>query len=171
MIRKASIFDLITGVLMVAIGVCIWFNPIETLVALSLYLGITLVVVGGVYVIKFFDFDNVTYLTFGILDIVIGFVMILNTSLVATSLPIILGFWILFNSIIQITNSIEYKKLELPFWSYELTAGILGTVFSLTMLTHPTIGALTIVIIAGTYIVLFGLVEIYEYYLLKKLGK
>lgn len=168
--KKPNIFDLIIGVLMVAVGVFVWINPVETLVAMSLYLGISFIVAGVIYTVKFFNYDYTPYLTYGILDVLVGGVLISNTAIVASSMPILLGFWILFNSIIQISNAIEYKKIGFDFWGYVLSFGIIGAVFALVVLANPTIGAVTIALIVGVYMVLFGVAEISEYVYLKKNG-
>ncbi|NLE03830.1 MAG: hypothetical protein GX638_03370 [Crenarchaeota archaeon] len=105
------------------------------------------------------------------MDILVGLLMISNTGLVATSLSIIMGFWILFNSIIQLANSLEFKKLGFSFWAYELISGIIGIVLSLIILANPSLGALTIAVVIGTYMVLFGIAEIYEYSLYRKIQK
>ena len=48
--RPVSIWHLVAGVIMAALGIYVWFNPVATMVALALYLGIAFIVLGVGYV-------------------------------------------------------------------------------------------------------------------------
>ena len=50
-----------------------------------------------------------------------------------------------------------------------MTNGVLGIVFGLLIIARPVIGALTISLILGTYLVLFGVFSLTEYFTMKKL--
>ena len=47
-VQKLSVWHLIAGIIMAALGIFVWFNPMASLVAMALYLGIVFIVVGFV---------------------------------------------------------------------------------------------------------------------------
>ena len=50
-------------------------------------------------------------------------------------------------------------------WS--LLMGIVGAVFGLIILSYPVVGAVTVSTLIGLYIVMFGILQLVEYYLTK----
>ena len=48
--------------------------------------------------------------------------------------------------------------------------GVLGIVFAFLILAYPVLGALTITAIMGAYILLYGLVEIAEYFYARRIS-
>ena len=171
MLKKSNILDLIIGALITLTGFYIWFHPLDTLILVSLYLGILFILVGGAYIIEFFRVRDIKYITYGAINLIIGIILVSHGAFVATTLAIILGLWILFSSIIQIITSIRFKQMNISFWIYPLISGILGLIFSAIILINPSAGVLTIAIIIGTYMVIYGLMEISEYFLVKDLKK
>ena len=54
-------------------------------------------------------------------------------------------------------------------WKWTLANGILGIAFGLLVVARPIVGALTSSLMLGTYLVLFGVLSLAEYFALKKL--
>jgi len=70
--RPVSIWHLVAGVIMAALGIYVWFNPVATMVALALYLGIAFIVLGVGYVTASFRFDSGWDMFVGVLGIFVG---------------------------------------------------------------------------------------------------
>lgn len=170
MFKNNNILDLVIGILITVTGFYIWFHPLDTLILVALYLGIVFVLAGGVYIVEYFRKKQIKYLTYGIINAIVGVVLISNGALVATSLSIIFALWILFSSIVQIVTSVKFKQMKISFWIYPLILGALGLIFSLVILSNPSAGVLTIAIIIGTYMIMYGLIEISEYFLLQDIN-
>lgn len=165
--KGIGIWHLIAGIIMALLGVYVWFNPVVSLVALALYLGIGFIIVGAGYIAFSFSFQSGWYLLVGLLDIFVGIIFVSNLGVTAETLPIIFAVWCLAVGIIQLANAWELRKIGLN-WGWCATAGALGVVFAFLILAFPVLGALTITAIMGAYIVLYGLVEIGEYYFLRR---
>lgn len=157
-----GIWHLIAGVLMAIIGFYVWFHPAETLLALALYLGIIFIIVGAGYFVASFTYESGWYLAVGILDILVGIIFVGNLGVTAVSLPIIFALWCLAVGAIQIVSAFQYKQMGFP-WGWSLVSGILGIIFGFVILTYPAIGAITITVLMGLYLILYGAVEIAEY--------
>ena len=137
--RNVSFWHLIGGVLMALLGIYVWFNPAVTMMALALYLGIVFIAVGVGYFIASFSFDSGWYMVVGLLEVLVG--------------------------VIQLVTGIQYRRLDngYPSAGWTMTAGLLGIVFGFLILTYPAIGTVTLTALMGTYIILYGIVEIAEY--------
>ena len=61
-----GIWHLIAGIIMAVLGIYVWFNPVVSLVALALYLGIAFIVVGAGYLAVSFSFQSGWYLLVGL---------------------------------------------------------------------------------------------------------
>ncbi len=164
--RNVSFWHLIGGVLMALLGIYVWFNPEVTMVALALYLGIVFIAVGVGYFIASFSFDSGWYMVVGLLDILVGVIFVANLGLTAASLPIIFALWCLAVGVIQLVTAIQYRRYNQEGYmstGWTMAAGILGIVFGFLILTYPAIGTVTLTALMGTYIILYGIVEIAEY--------
>ena len=169
MLENKNISSFLIGILMTLMGVYVWFHPLDILVVAAMYLGIVFIIAGVVYIINFLrNTRNHRYLVYGILNAILGFVLVGNSSIIAISLLVILALWILFSSILQISAAIDLKYITNSFWIYPLISAIFGIIFSLIILFHPKAGMLTIAIIIGTYMVMYGLVNIAEYFIINE---
>lgn len=163
----AGFWHLIAGLAMVIIGFFIWFNPALSLIALSLYLGTVLVVIGAGYISASLDVDIGWFTFVGVLDILIGIILVTNIGLTAASLPLILGIWCLAVGAAQLVSSYKFGRQNLP-WGWSLALGILGLVFGFLILEYPVLGTVTISTLMGLYFVFYGLFEIGEYLYFRK---
>jgi len=161
--NPASFWHLAGGVIMALLGIYIWFNPAVSLMALALYLGIVFIVVGAGYFMASFSFRSGWYLAVGILDILVGVVFVSNLGVSAVSLPIIFALWCMAVGVVQIVTAFQFKNTNFP-WYWSLIAGILGVLFAFLILAYPALGVYTITTLMGAYILLYGVVEIIEYF-------
>ena len=158
-----NIWTLIFGILMILGGLYALFNPLSALIAVALYLGILFIAMGIGYVASYRTIQSGSILALGIIDILIGILLVFNLGATAASLPFVLGLWALLVGGIQIILAIQFKKMEIPTWSWRMGAGILGVVFGLLMFIYPILGALTITILIGASLITFGAFEVEEY--------
>lgn len=165
-----NFWHLAAGIIMTLFGIFVWFNPAATLMALAMYLGIIFVVVGAGYFMASFSARSGWYLLVGVLDMLVGVVFLTNIGVTAASLPIIFALWCMFVGVIQIFDSFELKKLEYP-WGWSLIAGALGILFGFWILSSPIVGALTITALMGAYILIYGIIQVVEYFTVRKLQK
>ncbi len=157
-----SAWHMIAGIIMVLLGIYVWFNPAATLMALALYLGIVFIVLGVGYFAFSFTFDSGWYMFIGLLDLFVGIIFVSNLGVTAASMPVIFALWCLAVGVVQVVTAFQFKSAELP-WSWSMTAGIIGILFAFLILAFPSLGVFTLTFLMGAYIVLFGIVEIAEY--------
>lgn len=164
-IRKGLIFS---SIFMIIAGVLVWFYPDTALLAAALYLGTMFIIGGGGYLADFYFLRSGWLLAVGLLNIIIGVVLILNLGITAASLPVLLAVWILCIGVIQIAFGIDAKSGEDPAWKWILIAGFLGIIFALLILGYPMIGVFAISTMLGLYFFLYGCLGIAEYIEMKR---
>lgn len=171
---KASIFLIISGIISLIVGFIVLTHPGVTLVSLAILLGAGILVAGVLQIISFFA-DKAALkspawtLTLGILDVIIGFILLSQLGATTLALPFIIGFWALFASIARIAAAISFHQLKIKNWGFVLTIGILGLLLAFIILFFPGFGALVITTYVGIYFVFVGFSSIMEAFLIKKM--
>ncbi|MBR6409246.1 MAG: DUF308 domain-containing protein [Alphaproteobacteria bacterium] len=164
----AGFWHAVAGALMVLIGLFLWFNPAVSLIALALYLGAALIIVGAGYVSSSLEADNGWWTFVGVLDILIGLVLVFNMGITAATLPIIFAIWCLAVGAAQIVSAYKFGRADLP-WGWSMALGVLGVVFGFVIVEYPLIGTIAISTLMGLYMVVYGVFEISEYLYFRKL--
>ncbi|MBQ8870921.1 MAG: DUF308 domain-containing protein [Alphaproteobacteria bacterium] len=162
----AGIWHMLAGILMIVLGTYVWFNPFISLMALSLYIGVALIVIGAGYVASSMSLESGWFMFVGVIDVIIGIILVSNLGVSAVTLPIIFALWSIAVGSVQLVSSYHLSKAELP-WGWSLSLGLLGIVFGFLILQYPELGAVTISTLLGLYIVLYGILEIVEYFYFK----
>ncbi len=160
--QTAGFWHLIAGIIMIILGLYVWFNPVASLLGLALYLGIAFIVVGAGYFLASFSYRSGWYLVVGLLDIFVGVIFVSNLGVSAATLPIIFALWCLAVGVVQLANSFELRR-DSYAWGWTMGIGILGILFAFLILVYPAIGAITITTLMGLYIILYGAFAIAEY--------
>lgn len=166
---------LLVGVLFVGVGIYMFTTPAESYLTLSIVF-ILVFIFSGVTDIVFSiankdELDGWGWnLAGGILNLVIGGVLIIHPVISVVTLPLFVGFTVLFRSIMAISSSIELKSYKVDGWGNLLTLGILGVVFSIILLWNPMFAGLTVVVWTALAFIAFGIFNIYFSIKLKKVG-
>ncbi len=162
-ICSRNIWLLIISILLILSGIYVLFNPVSALIASVLCIGILFIILGSGYILAFKDGDSYAILALGILDVLIGLLFLTNIGISIATLPIILAFWILFNSTVQLAMALEIKNQEDAPWKQMIGASIFGIGFSILIFIYPTLGNITITLLLGLYLIGYGLFELHRF--------
>ena len=108
---KPSRWRLVSGIIMLFFAAYIWFHPLATMMGLALYLGIAFIVMGIGYLAVSTKATIGRDMFVGMLDILVGLILISNLGITAATLPIILAFWSLAIGIVQLVEAYQLRKL------------------------------------------------------------
>jgi len=167
-IMSAEMWSLCIGIIMIILGLFICVNPVASLVALALYIGIAFMVAGVGYAFSSISADLGWGLFVGLFDIFIGLILVANLGITAASIPAVFAVWCLAVGIIHIVRSFRSYKSLMP-WGWSFTIGVLGVIFSFLIMAHPMFGAFTLTTLIGLYIICYGIFSVIEYWYLTKL--
>ncbi len=165
---------LILGLIFIAIGIWAIMTPTETYLSLAILFSVTFCVIGILEIIfsishrKQLDGWGWT-LTSGILGLIIGIILILNPQISIITLPLFVGFVVLYRSMMAIAWSIELKKYGVSNWGWLLFTGIVGVIFSFILLWNPFFAGLTVAVFTGIALITIGIFHIHFSIELKKL--
>ena len=153
---------LLVGVLLAGIGVLVLIFPARSYLGMSLLFGWVILLSGCLEVIlptanSHFVTGRGWMLVGGIIEIVLGVILILNVGLSASTLPLFLGFWLLMRAFATIGLSGDMQTLDIPGAGWTLLTGILLLVCSLGILLQPTgVGSAAVVVWVGITLLFAG---------------
>ena len=166
---------LIIGILFLGIGIWVLATPIKSYLGLSVLFSISFFV-SGVFEVFFSISNRKTMdswgwsLVMGILNLVIGVLLLSTPSISIITLPLYVGFVLLFRGLMAISLSYELKDYGIIDWGNLLAIGILSTIFAIILLWNPLLAGMTIVIWTALAFLTMGGFSIYFSFRLKKLN-
>ena len=141
-LRAAKYGYIVLSVLICILGIVLIAVPDFSIQLLCWIGGGLLIVFGCVKILGYlskdlyrlaFQFD----LAFGILLIILGLILILRTEAMLHMICILLGIFILADSLLKIQTAIDAKRFGLRLWWLILVTAILTAVFGLLLLFRP----------------------------------
>lgn len=167
---------LILGVIFILMGIWIGSTPVSSLIALTIFFTATFLV-SGVFETTYAIANRKTInnwgwnLAGGLIDLLIGVLLVANPSLSVVFLLFYVGFALIFRAIMTIGWAVHLNKIGIKNWGWVLTAGILGLLFSFLLLLNPAITSFFIVFYLAAAFIMLGIAQIILSFRLKKLIK
>ena len=152
---------LVSGILTIAAGIVVFCFPAKSYVTLSIMFGV-LMLVNGVTELalsissrNYFMMRGYTIIG-GVLDLILGIFLCAYPQITLALLPVILGIWIMYHSIMAIGFGADLNTFKVKGSGWAIAGGILLLVLSLLILIIPSIGAAAIVVLTGSALVFTG---------------
>ena len=160
---STKIWMCLGGIALVALGVLCIIYPGSTIVSLAWAFGLMLIVSGcstfGVWATlrRINPFSGLTFLA-GILQVLLGIVLIINPAPLAVALPFIFAFWVMYEGINLLMDSFNYKRLGWKRWWVLCLLGVLIVCAGFYgMFYDPAASAKTIAWLVGLGIIFDGI--------------
>ncbi len=137
---------LIIGILMILGSIWLFKTPIGGFSGIIMFFSMLIFISGLLSIFYAFsnkdDIDNWgLFLAGGILDIVVGFLLMKYPAKAVLLFSVFIGFWLLFRGISTISTSFKFKKEGESNWFWILLFGILITGFAvMAILYKPLLG-------------------------------
>ena len=165
---------LIVGIIFISIGLYTFTTPVKSFLTLAMIFSASFIVNGIAEIVFSFNnrkqVDNWGWtLVFGFLTLIIGIIMFIRPEISIRTLPLYIGFVVLFRSIAAISYSIDLKNFGIKNWGSLMFTGVLGVFFSIIMIWNPLLGGLTIVIWTGIALITLGVYSVLLSFILKNL--
>lgn len=148
------------GIFITALGMLLLVHPYTTIKTFVLLFGVTLITVGAIT--TYFGFANQTsnpswqiFITEGLLELALGFSLLVNPIFSLYVIIILSGFWILFLGGFQIMWGWNFRK-KINGWKYPIIYGLLTSLVGLAFIFYPMNGVLAFAIVFGMTLLLFG---------------
>ena len=150
------------------LAVFLFFKPAESLQFIMIIFGFLLIVNGLMHLISYFNIKSNEARLFSyelaqaIIAIVLGFVFIINTTLVSSIFPFIIGIWIIIESISRLQLAFNLRDIPNSKWSILLVLSIFNFFIGLVFIFNPFKTAEAITTVCGALLALTEAINIYE---------
>lgn len=159
--------ELLVGILFILIGIYTFRNPGSTLNGFVIIYGI-LAVISGVADIAFYvqlerhtGFGPTVSLLSGILNILLGIFLVIKKEVGAFAATILFPIWFIAHCLGKLmnANAVRLYRGKVQYW-VTLIFNILGIILGFLLIFNPFASAISMVYIAGFYLILMGIESI-----------
>ena len=171
--KKKKVFSgqIPTAVFYILFGLCLALMPVETVnVLCKVVFGLVLIGAGIYHIVIFvLEKDNSTILDLfsGVIVLVIGIFLFMNPTVVVKLLTLMLGAFILVDSIWMLRGSLKLKKRKQGVWKAFWVESLLFIGLGALILVNPFSEIKMTVQVSGYIFVANGVLDIIFYFLLK----
>lgn len=164
MFRKLKINALITAILYVVLGVlCIVF-PSVVLDFIAVILEAMLVIAGIVYIIVYLRTWEIEYrsngLAIGILLIFCALFLFLQREIVASMLPMFMGFAIVISGALKLQNAIVLSRAKDRLWIPTLVLALVCLGLGAVVMANPFASLHALIVLIGVSLAISGLTDL-----------
>ncbi len=152
----------IAGILGIAAGIAVFAFPLESYVTLSILFGVLMLLTGAAKLIaastsaNFFMMRGYVIVG-GVLDLLLGLFLCIYPGVTMVLLPVMMGLWMLYNGFMMISLAGDFDTLGIPGAGWIIGGSIVLIVLSILVLVNPfSAGIATVVVLAGSGLIIFG---------------
>ena len=167
--------SLISGMALLIFGLWFLVAPLESFQSLTIVFGVIILLVGlsEVYLSlknRKSVFDYMSYLWGGLLNVVLGVLLISSPETILWIISIVIGFWLIFKGGEQIKRAIRLKKQQSGNWKAVLVFGIVLVLVAAALLWHPEIIGITIAVWTAIAFIFIGIFRVFLAFRIRELG-
>lgn len=159
--------NLISGLCIITLGIIVTVGSIDMYTKVINLIVYVFIIYGLSKLVNFIlnkkIARNISVLLGIIVNIILGFVMLIFPKVPLSILPIVFSIYLLFNSIVKFINYIILKEINLKSRYKELFFSVLFLMLSMLFLFYPLKKLNLFVMIIGIYCILLGFNRIYEF--------
>lgn len=160
--------SLIEGIIMAILGLILVLKPAETIMVISNIIGAIVLLIGISSIAKYLKLKNDLDIFSGITSSVLGLILLLNPGTIVSILPLVLGIYFVINGSSKLRYALDIKKYNGNNYLWPLIIAILIIICGTLFIINPFKGAVYIVQIMGIFILTYSILNIINYFTLRK---
>lgn len=164
--------QIVTSIIYIALGACLVFMPVSTVNVICKFIFGILLILVGLYHILIYVAEKLNSTIFDLFSggvlMVLGIFLFMNPQIVVKLLPILLGTFILVDSIWTLKGSLKLKKRGAGSWKFLLIGSIIFIALGISLVVNPFTMVKYTVIFAGWIFLCNGVIDLIYLILLKK---
>ena len=149
-----------TCVVFLIVGLMLMFFPTVSLSVVSYCIASLLIIVGILFIINSKEMLFNNFLTSGVLAIVLGGTIFIYPDTLSVIIPIMLGIWMIINSVVSIQISLELRYSKYDGWLLPTLFSILTACCGILIIFNPQNGAEALTIFFGIMLVIYSVSNI-----------
>ncbi|MCM1151090.1 MAG: DUF308 domain-containing protein [Alistipes sp.] len=152
---------LLIGIALVVLGILVFAYPAQSYTSMAVIFGWVILASGILEVVISATNDHFItgrgwMLAGGVIQIILGLILIFNVALSAAILPVVLGFWLLFRAFSTIGLGGDMRALEVSGSGWTIACGVLLLLCALWVLFRPLVFGTAVVVAWVGVGLLFG---------------
>lgn len=166
---------LVFGIITLLAGLLTLVWPGRTIVVIAVLFGIQLVVAGIFRFVAAFAVDEesggmrVLLALLGVLSLIVGLYALRHLQVTIAALALLLGiFWIV-NGAVETFAALSHRRMQGRGWT--IFMGLLSVVAGIVVLVYPGISLLTLALVLGFWLLVYGIMEIVLAFRLRSAGQ
>lgn len=164
LMKKFFRSSIITSVVLLTLGLLLFFQSEATIVAISYIIGGILVALGVLAIIKFIqgtnkEGKNELEIVYGVVTVILGTLIIKNPEAIASIIPLILGVAIIISSATKLQYAFELKANSNKLWKATMLVSIISTLCGVILLFNPFKGAVVFTKVVGLFIIIYAVLD------------
>ena len=176
-IRKLGRNSIIISMILLVFGLFMFTRPISTINILMMIFGCLLVIDGLVHLVSYFSIKNEfrffsSELAQSIIYIILGFILVCNYDKISSLLPIILGIWIIVDSIFKLQIALNIRDIYDSHWGILLAMSIISALLGMVILINPFESLALLTMMCGAIIMIVEVISIFFFFsIISRVGK
>lgn len=152
---------LLIGLALVVLGILVFAYPAQSYTSMAVIFGWVILASGVLEVVLSATSDHFItgrgwMLAGGVIQIILGLILVFNVALSAAILPVVLGFWLLFRAFSTIGLGGDMRALEITGSGWTILCGVLLLLCALWVLFRPLVFGTAVVVAWVGVGLLFG---------------
>lgn len=176
-IRKLGRNSIILSIVFIFFGMFMFTKPVTTINILMVILGTILVLDGLVHLVSYFSIKGEyrffsSELVQSTIYIILGFVLMCNYEKISNLLPMVLGIWIIVESIFKLQISLNIRDIYDSHWGLLFAMSIITGLLGAVILFNPFESLTLFIRVAGIIVILVEILSIFEdFSIISRVGK
>ena len=143
---------LLIGIALFVLGILVFVYPAQSYVSMAVLFGWVILAAGILEVVLSASSDHFVtgrgwMLAGGVIQIILGLILVFNVALSAVTLPIVLGFWLLFRGFSTIGLGGDMRAMGISGAGWTIVGGVLLLLCALWMLFQPLVFGTAFVVV------------------------
>ena len=163
--------SLVSWIAFIILGIFLFIKAELTLKIISYIVGGTLLL-SIIPLTKALISKDAVYTSYSFISeifmVVAGLIIILNTELIASIIPILIGIVMIINGVSKIQFSLVLKRENIKSFPVSLALAIVITCCGIIFITNPFKGAVAITKIIGMVIILYSILDMFDFLFIHK---
>ena len=160
--KNCKINSYIAGIILIILGILTFLYPVEQIMTAGLLIGIGFLASALNNFTGFYYFRFRRFLALGIIDLIVGSLMILQPGITAFVIPFVIGLWLFSNGMAKICAGFWLGGAKIPGWWLVLINGIALIIAALLVCVSPLISAISIMMMLSIMLIIAGILIILE---------
>lgn len=155
-----------SAALCIVLGLIMLFFPQITSMAVCIMFGIALAICGAVKIAGYFSDVDLGYmfhfdLMLGILQLVVGILLLFHPGAIMVAIPIVLGISLLTDGVLKAQLALDIKRMGYGKWWVSMLGAALGVVLAIMIMCNPFEGTTAVFMVIGISFIVDGLLDLY----------